>query len=129
MPTIDLTLRKGCPDRALEACMKEISCAAEEILEITRTGMIRISVFEAEEDMILQGGEGQTGICPTVIFTVGPGRSVQARKAFGRRITDILVKNLACEPKEVRVYILSSEGNYFAIGGRPKVFQEKKEMK
>jgi len=125
MPTVDITLRKGCSDDALEKSMKEISAAAEEILENTLVRMIRVSIYEADDDMILQGEKEVKGIFPTVVFTIGPGRSDEARRKFGKRITEILVKNLGCPPEEIRIYLLSSVGNHFAIGGKVKDFSKK----
>lgn len=133
MPTIDITMRKGCSDEAIEKCLIQIPRAAEDILENTKTRMLRVSVFEAEPEMIMQNGENPDGIFPTVVFTIGPGRSTEAKQKFSEKITEILVENLGCKKEEVRIYILSSEGNYFAIGGKPKVFaklpEEKKEEK
>lgn len=129
MPTIDITLRKGCSDEAIEKCLLQIPRAAEDILENTKTRMLRVSVFEAEPEMILQDRKMADGIFPTVVFTIGPGRSEEAKKKFAQKITDILVENLKCRQEEVRVYTLSSAGNHFAIGGKPKVFPKLPEAK
>ncbi len=129
MPTIDITMRKGCSDEAIEKCLLQIPRAAEEILENTKARMLRVSVFEAEPEMILQDRETADGIFPTVVFTIGPGRSEEAKKKFAQKITDILVENLECTREEVRVYTLSSAGNHFAIGGKPKVFAKQPQPK
>lgn len=122
MPTIDITLRKGCSDAAIEQCLLQIPREAERILENTKTRMLRVSVFEAEPAMSFAGGAEAEGINPTVVFTIGPGRSDEAKRKYAARVTEILCENLGCKPEEVRMYILSSEGNHFAIGGKPKVF-------
>ena len=36
MPTIDITMRKGCSDQAIENCLLQIPQAAEDILENTK---------------------------------------------------------------------------------------------
>ena len=51
MPTIDITMRKGCSDQAIENCLLQIPKAAEDILENTKKRMLRVSVFEAEPEM------------------------------------------------------------------------------
>lgn len=127
MPTMDIMLGKGCSDRAIEACLTQIPRAAEEILEHTKAQMLRISVLEAEPELVFAGGAAAAGIHPCVVFTVGPGRSAQAKQKFAGKITEILSENLGCSREEIRVYMLSGEGNHFAIGGRPKVFAKKTE--
>lgn len=134
MPTIDITMRKGCSDQAIENCLLQIPQAAEDILENTKKRMLRVSVFEAEPEMNFENGEAvEDKINPSVVFTIRPGRSTEAKQKFAAKVTEILSENLGCKKEEVRIYILSSEGNHFAIGGRPKVFQklpeEKKEEK
>ena len=134
MPTIDITMRKGCSDQAIENCLLQSPQAAEDILENTKKRMLRVSVFEAEPEMNFENGEAvEDKINPSVVFTIGPGRSTEAKQKFAAKVTEILSENLGCKKEEVRIYILSSEGNHFAIGGRPKVFQklpeEKKEEK
>ena len=34
MPTIDITMRKGCSDQAIENCLLQIPQAAEDILDV-----------------------------------------------------------------------------------------------
>ena len=57
MPTIDITMRKGCSDQAIENCLLQIPQAAEDILENTKKRMLRVSVFEAEPEMNFENGE------------------------------------------------------------------------
>lgn len=96
--------------------------------------MLRVSVFEAEPEMNLKmGKQWRTRSIRLLYLPSGPGRSTEAKQKFAAKVTEILSENLGCKKEEVRIYILSSEGNHFAIGGRPKVFQklpeEKKEEK
>lgn len=117
MPTIDITMRKGCSDQAIENCLLQIPQAAEDILENTKKRMLRVSVFEAEPEMNFENGEAVVDkINPSVVFTIGPGRSTEAKQKFATKVTEILSENLGCKKEEVRIYILSSEGNHFAIG-------------
>ena len=120
MPTIDITIKRGVSDAALEKCMKEITDSAEKLLENTYKRMIRISIFEAEDGMVMDGGKIENDLCPTAVFTIGPGRSEMAKQKFAQSITEILADNLKCNKDKIRVYTLSSYGNHFAIGGNKK---------
>ena len=81
MPTIDITMRKGCSDQAIENCLLQIPQAAEDILENTKKRMLRVSVFEAEPEMNFENGEAvEDKINPSVVFTIGPGRSTEAKQ-------------------------------------------------
>ena len=81
MPTIDITMRKGCSDQAIENCLLQIPQAAEDILENTKKRMLRVSVFEAEPERNFENGEAVGDkINPSVVFTIGPGRSTEAEQ-------------------------------------------------
>ena len=121
MPNISLYIREGCGDAAIEACMREITAAAENTLEKTLVRMVRISVREAKTTRTYEGGTVKDAINPTVIFNVGPGRSDGAIDSFMQQITEILHRNLGCAKEEVRGYILQpGKPENFCIGGKVK---------
>lgn len=126
MPFVTIYLQKGCNDAAIVKSMREITEAGASTLENTLTRMVRVSVFEAEEARVYQGGIPVTGATPTIIFNVGPGRSQEAKNLFMAQIAEILELNLGISKESVRAYIMDN-GNpdNFCIGGQLKDFSKK----
>jgi len=126
MPFLQIYLPRGLDDEKIAYALKEITAAGDAILENTLARMIRIGVYESDPEKIYQGGEPVDGAFPTVLFRVGPGRSLEAKNAFMAQIADILHQNLGCPKEHVRCHIMDNEaGHHFVIGGKPKDFSKK----
>lgn len=126
MPFVTLYLPRGCDDAAIEKSMREITAAGANTLENTLERMVRVTVFEADPARVYQGGTQATGLKPTVLFRIGPGRSPEAKDSFMNQIAEILSSNLRCPKEEVRGYVMDNEkGHHFCIGGKHKDFTKK----
>ena len=127
MPFVTLYVPHGLDDAKLEKCMREITDAGANTLENTLTRLIRVTVFEADQERIYNGGEHTDGINPVVTFRIGPGRSAEAKDSFMAQIADILHDNLGCPKETIREYVLDNNGpeHHFCIGGKPKDFTKK----
>lgn len=127
MPFVTLYVPHGLDDAQLEKCMREITEAGANTLENTLTRMIRVTVFEADQERIYNGGDHTSEIDPVVLFRIGPGRSAEAKDSFMAQIAEILHKNLGCSKERIREYVLDNNGpeHHFCIGGKPKDFSKK----
>lgn len=127
MPFVTLYVPRGQDDKVLEKCMREITEAGANTLENTLTRMIRVTVFEADQERVYNGGEHTTEIDPVVLFRIGPGRSAEAKDSFMAQIADILHNNLGCPKERIREYVMDNNGpeHHFRIGGKLKDFTKK----
>ena len=127
MPFVTLYVPRGLDDAQLEKSMKEITEAGANTLENTLTRMIRVTVFEADQARVYNGGEHTDKIDPVVLFRIGPGRSAEAKDSFMAQIAEILHRNLGCDKQSIREYVLDNNGpeHHFCIGGKPKDFTKK----
>lgn len=126
MPFITLHLPSGCDNSMIEKTLKEITKAGAETLENTLERMVRVTVFESDARKVYKGGNYSDELFPVVLFRVGPGRSLETKDLFMKKIAEILHENLKCKKENIYAYILDNEeGHHFCIGGKPKDFAKK----
>lgn len=126
MPFFRMYLPKGLDDQAVKKSLKEITEAGANTLENVLPRMIRIGVYESDPEKIYEGGKPVDRLCPTLVFNVGPGRSLEAKNSFMEQIATILSTNLGCAKEDVRCSILDTwDGHHLMIDGKPKDFSKK----
>jgi phenylpyruvate tautomerase PptA (4-oxalocrotonate tautomerase family) len=126
MPFVTMYLPEGCKDEALGKTMQEVTAAGENILENKLARIVRVTVLEASQNHIYQGGKPVSDLNPTVVFRIGPGRSDGAKDAFMYRVAEIIHSNLDCPMESIRGYLMDNEkGHHFCIGGKAKDFTKK----
>lgn len=126
MPFYRMYVPKGQDDKAIEKSLKEITAATADCLENTLPRMVRIGVYESDPEKIYQGGKALDRLAPTLIFNVGPGRSLEAKNALMEKIATILSTNLGCKKEDVRCHLLDNpDGHHIMIDGKPKDFSKK----
>ena len=126
MPFMRVYMAKTDNDTGLEKSLREITAAGEEILENVLTRMIRIGVYESDPINVYEGGEPVEEDVVTVIFNVGPGRSLEAKNTFMKKIAEVFSTNMGFQKENVRCHILDNwEGHHLVIDGAPKDFTKK----
>jgi phenylpyruvate tautomerase PptA (4-oxalocrotonate tautomerase family) len=123
MPLVNLYIKKGCTEDEINQSLKGITGAIATTLENTKPRMVRITVTEVGENEFIQGSSSGSSCMPTVILTVGPGRSSNAINKCVREICSSLSSVLRIDTNDVRVYFTPVLGDHFSIGGKAKKFE------
>lgn len=125
MPIVNITMKKGCSDSAIEKCMEAVAEAIYSNLENTLPRMVRITVNETPGIFIRDGDSIPDHCAPTVTLALGPGRSEEAIGKCMAGVVEAVHKELDVPKEKVRFYILFDNPNNFSIGGKLKDFGKK----
>jgi phenylpyruvate tautomerase PptA (4-oxalocrotonate tautomerase family) len=125
MPIVNITVKKGCNDIAIDNCVKAVAKAIYSNLENTLPKMVRVTVEETPGIYIRDGENSPDHCAPTVTLALGPGRSEDAIAKCMADVVEAVHKELDVPKERVRFYIMFENPDNFSIGGKVKDFSKK----